>query len=65
MIGGKLVVARRQPTSLLNLVEEALHPVAVTIEVRAEADQIVAIAFGEMLAHAPFFMASSLIQLAS
>jgi hypothetical protein len=30
---------------LLDPVEEALDPVAVTIEVRAEADQIVAIAF--------------------
>ena len=35
-IGGKLVVARRNPTTLFDLVEEPLDPVAGAGEMRAE-----------------------------
>jgi hypothetical protein len=50
---------------LFDPVEEPLDTVAGAVEMRAEADRIVAIAFRRMLAHAPFFMTSSLIQSAS
>jgi hypothetical protein len=50
---------------LFDPVEEALYPVAGVVEIRAEADRIAAIAFWRDVAHAPFFMASSLIQSAS
>src|SRR4051794_36408213 len=43
-------------------VEEPLDLVASAVEIGAEADRIAAIAFGGMLAHSPFFMASFLIQ---
>jgi hypothetical protein len=42
-IGGKLVVARRNPTTLFDLVEEPLDPVAGAGEMRAEADRIAAL----------------------
>jgi hypothetical protein len=45
VVGGQLVVARRNPTALLDLVEETLDPVTVAVEIRTEADRIVAIAF--------------------
>jgi hypothetical protein len=65
VVGGEPIVARRHPTILFDPVEEPLDLVASTIEIGAEADRIAAIAFRGMLAHAPFFMASSLIQSAS
>jgi len=46
VVGGKPVVARRDPTTLLDPVEEPFDPVASAVEIRAEADRIVAIAFG-------------------
>jgi hypothetical protein len=45
VIRGKLVVARRDPTALLDPIEEPLDPVAGAVEIRAEADRIAAIAF--------------------
>jgi hypothetical protein len=45
VIGGKLVVTRRRPTTLLDPIEESLDPVAGAVEIRAEADRITAIAF--------------------
>jgi hypothetical protein len=65
VVSRKSVVARRHTTTLFDSVEERFDLVASAIKVRAEADRIAAIAFGGMLAHAPFFMASSLIQSAS
>jgi len=56
---------RRHPTTLFDPVEEPLDLVARAVEVRAEADRFSGLLFGGMLAHAPFFMASSLIQSAS
>lgn len=58
----QFVVARCNPTTLFDPVEEPLDPVSGAVETRAEADRIDAIAFRRMLAHAPFFMASSLIR---
>ena len=65
VVGGELVVARRNPAAVFDLVEKAFDPVAGAVEIRAEADWIAAIAFWRDVAHAPFFMASSLIQSAS
>ena len=45
VIGGKLVVVRCGPTTLLDLVEEAFDEVAGSVEIRTEADRTVAIAF--------------------
>jgi hypothetical protein len=45
VVGGKLVVARRNPTALLDSVEEPLDPVASAVEIGAEADRIAAVAF--------------------
>ena len=45
VIGSKLIVTRRHPTTLLDPIEEALNLVAGAVEIRAEADRIVAIAF--------------------
>jgi hypothetical protein len=45
VVGSQLVVARRNPTALLDPVEETLDPVAVAVEIGAEANRIVAIAF--------------------
>jgi hypothetical protein len=45
VVGGQLVVVRRNPTALLDPIEETLDPVAVAVEIRAEADRITAIAF--------------------
>jgi hypothetical protein len=50
---------------LFDPIEESLDPAAGAIEIGAEADRIALIAFWGMSAHAPFFMASSLIQSAS
>jgi hypothetical protein len=44
VIGGEFVVTRRDPATLLDLVEEPLNQVAGTIEVGTEADGFVAIA---------------------
>ena len=45
IVGGKPVIARRHPTTLFDPVEESFDPVASTVEIRAEADRIAAIAF--------------------
>jgi hypothetical protein len=45
VIGGKLVVACRDPTTLPEPIEEPLDAVAGAVEKRVEADRIVAIAF--------------------
>jgi hypothetical protein len=44
VIGGKPVVARRDPTTLFDLIEEPLDPVAGAVEIWAETDRIAAIA---------------------
>lgn len=43
--GRKLVVARSDPKTLLDPIEEPLDPLAIAAEIRAEANRIVAIAF--------------------
>jgi hypothetical protein len=43
VVGSQLVVARRNPTALLDPVEETLDPVAVAVEIGAEANRIVAL----------------------
>jgi hypothetical protein len=45
VIDGELVVARRDPTTLLDTIEEPLDQIAGAVQIRAEADRIVAIAF--------------------
>jgi len=50
---------------LLDPIEEWFDAVARAVEIIAEADRIAAIAFARDIGHAPFFMASSLIQSAS
>jgi hypothetical protein len=45
VVGSQFVVARRNATALLDPVEETLASVAVAVEIRAEADRIVAISF--------------------
>jgi hypothetical protein len=45
VVGGKAVVARRDPMTLFDPVEEPLDPVTGAVEIRAEADRIVAISF--------------------
>lgn len=44
IVGRKLVVARRDPTTVFDLVEEPLDQIAGAVEVEAEADWLVAIA---------------------
>jgi hypothetical protein len=44
-VGGKRVVARRHPTTLLDPSEESLDLVASAVEIGAEADLIAAIFF--------------------
>jgi hypothetical protein len=65
VVGREFVVARCDPTTLLDLVEEAFDEIARSIKVWTEADRLVAILFGGMFAQAPLLMASSLIQSAS
>jgi hypothetical protein len=65
VVRGELIVARSDATTLFDFVKEALDEIAGSVEMRTEADWIVAIAFGGMLAQAPFLMANSLIQSAS
>ena len=45
VVGRKLVVARRDPTTLLDPIEEPFDPVAWAVEIKAETDRIVTIAF--------------------
>jgi hypothetical protein len=45
VVGGEPVVARRYPTTLLDPIEEPLHPVTGAVEIQTEADRIAAIAF--------------------
>jgi hypothetical protein len=61
VVGGKPVVARCNSTALFDPVEEPLNPVASAVEQIGSLQLL----FGGMLAYAPFFMASSLIQSAS
>jgi hypothetical protein len=46
VVGPEFVVARRDPTTLLDLVKEPLNQVAGTVEVGTEADRFVAITSG-------------------
>jgi hypothetical protein len=46
VVGGELVVSGRDPTTLLDLVEEPLDQVAVAVEIGAEADRVFTIALG-------------------
>ena len=43
VVGSEFVVARLYATTVLDLVEELLDPIPGSIEIRAEADRIVAI----------------------
>jgi hypothetical protein len=63
VVGG--VVARRDSAALFDPVEKSFDLIASAVEIWAKADRIAAIAFRGMLAHTPFFKASSLIQSAS
>ena len=45
IVGGELVVASGDAATLLDLVEEPLDQIAVPVEVRTEADRVLAIAF--------------------
>jgi hypothetical protein len=45
IVGGQFVVASCDPTTLLDPVKEPFDQVAGSVEIRAEADRIVAIAF--------------------
>jgi hypothetical protein len=65
VVGGKPVVACRHTTALLDPVEEPLDLIASTVEIRLKQIGPLRLLFGGMLAHAPFFMASSLMQSAS
>ncbi len=56
----KLVVASRAPAALLDAAE--FDPVAGTVEIGAERIASLRLPFGGMFAHAPFLIASSLIQ---
>jgi hypothetical protein len=44
IVGGEFVMARCDPTTLFELVEEPLNQVAGAVEIVAEADRVVAIA---------------------
>jgi hypothetical protein len=44
VVGGELVIARRNPAAVLDLVEEALDQVPSAVEIRAEADRLGAVA---------------------
>jgi hypothetical protein len=46
VVGGELVVARCDATTLFDLVEEAFNEVAGSVEIRTEADWLVAVALG-------------------
>jgi hypothetical protein len=45
VVGGKLVVADGDTAVLLDLVEEPLNQIAHLLEIRAEADRLLAISF--------------------
>jgi hypothetical protein len=55
----------RDPARLLDPVEETFDPVAGSVEMGLKQIGSLRLRFGGTLAHAPFFMASSLIQSAS
>jgi hypothetical protein len=65
VVGGEPIEARRHPTTLFDPVEEPLDLVASTIEIGLKQIGSLRLLFGGMLAHARFFVASSLIQSAS
>jgi len=44
IISGELVIARRNPATVLDLVKEALDQVPSAVEIRAEADRVATIA---------------------
>jgi hypothetical protein len=44
VVRGELVIARRNPAAVLDLVEEALDQVPSAVEIRAEADRLGAVA---------------------
>jgi len=55
-------VARRHTTTLFDPAEEPFDLIASAIEYGLEQTGSLRLLFGGMLAHAPFFMTSSLIQ---
>jgi hypothetical protein len=65
VVCGEPVVARCHPTTLFDPVEEPLDPISGAVEIGLKQIGSVRLLFGGMLAHAPFFTASSLIQSAS
>jgi hypothetical protein len=65
VIGREFVVASCDPTTLLDVVDEPLDQISGTVEIRAEADQVVTIAFCGILAQTPLLAARALIQSAS
>jgi hypothetical protein len=62
VVGREFIVARRDPPTLFDLIEEPFDQVARTVEIRAEADRLL---LGGMLAQARFLVARALIQSAS
>jgi hypothetical protein len=44
VVGGELVIARRNPAAVLDLVEEALDQVPSAVEIQTEADRLGAVA---------------------
>jgi hypothetical protein len=62
IVRGEPVVARSHPTTLFDPVEEPLDLVATAVEIGLKQIGSLRLLFGGMLAHAPFFMASSPIQ---
>jgi hypothetical protein len=65
VVGREFVVASCDPTTLLDVVDEPLDQISGTVEIRAEADQVVTIAFCGILAQTPLLAARALIQSAS
>jgi hypothetical protein len=58
-------VAWSDPATLFDFVEEPLDQIPGTVEIRAEADRLDAIASWRMLAQTPLSVARALIQAAS
>ncbi len=65
VVGRELVVARCDPTTLLDPVEEAFNDIAGSVEAWAETDWLIAVAFRRDVGPGALLMASSLIQSAS
>jgi hypothetical protein len=61
----QLIVARCNPATMLDLVEEPFDQITGSIEIRAEANRSLRLHLGGILASAPFLAARALIQSAS